>query len=465
MFAAHQRLDRLTVLLDANNSQVDGPVDTITTIEPIAAKWGAFGWDAVDLDGHDACDAAALAAGEAARDAGPARQVLICRTSTRARAGLPAARRRRPLHQAARPGSPRPRSPNSRKNSPAMTPDTTVRSPVLEPALPDRAQALRPGAGELARQRRDDVLCLSGDLTRQCEIDLFADAFPERFIHAGMAEANMIGVAAALARSGLYPVRAHLRRVRHPPPAGPDHQRRRLPAAAGPDRRLHARRLQPRRPEPPGDRRRGPDAVRARDDGDRRRRRGAGTAGLRGDRRPARPGIPAAQARRDPGHFRSRPPPRARPRRRTAPAAPMSALVRQRHDARPPSLAAPRCWTATGSASASSASRSSSRWTKPRSMVAAACKVVLTAENHSDHRRPRLRRRRGAGRGRPWPGRCAGSACATRSPRRPAPRRTCSPSTACPPSPSSMPPGPRSACPADHPRPPTDARPGEYSPV
>jgi len=53
MFAAHHRLSRLTVLLDANNSQVDGPVDTITTIEPIAAKWQAFGWDAVDLDGHD----------------------------------------------------------------------------------------------------------------------------------------------------------------------------------------------------------------------------------------------------------------------------------------------------------------------------------------------------------------------------------------------------------------------------
>jgi len=57
---------------------------------------------------------------------------------------------------------------------------------------------------ELAR-RRDDVLCLSGDLTRQCEVDLFQDAFPDRFIHAGMAEANMIGVAAALARCGHIP--------------------------------------------------------------------------------------------------------------------------------------------------------------------------------------------------------------------------------------------------------------------
>jgi transketolase C-terminal domain/subunit len=57
---------------------------------------------------------------------------------------------------------------------------------------------------ELARQR-PEIVCLSGDLTRQCEIDLFQEAFPDRFIHAGMAEANMIGVAGALARSGLIP--------------------------------------------------------------------------------------------------------------------------------------------------------------------------------------------------------------------------------------------------------------------
>ena len=52
---------------------------------------------------------------------------------------------------------------------------------------------------ELAKERAD-IVCLTGDLTRQCEIDLFQDAYPERFIHAGMAEANMMGVAGALAR-------------------------------------------------------------------------------------------------------------------------------------------------------------------------------------------------------------------------------------------------------------------------
>jgi len=57
---------------------------------------------------------------------------------------------------------------------------------------------------ELAR-RRADVLCLSGDLTRQTEVDLFQAEFPDRFIHGGMAEANMMGMAGALARCGYLP--------------------------------------------------------------------------------------------------------------------------------------------------------------------------------------------------------------------------------------------------------------------
>ena len=84
MFAGHYRLARLTALLDANNSQVDGPVDTITTIEPVAAKWRAFGWDAVDLDGHDVdAVAAALADGADRQDGTTGPRILVCRTSTR----------------------------------------------------------------------------------------------------------------------------------------------------------------------------------------------------------------------------------------------------------------------------------------------------------------------------------------------------------------------------------------------
>jgi transketolase len=80
LYAGHRKLERLVVLLDANNSQVDGPVDVITTIEPIVDKWSAFGWHAVEVDGHD-IEAVLAAIDDAARNDRPS--VLVCRTSTR----------------------------------------------------------------------------------------------------------------------------------------------------------------------------------------------------------------------------------------------------------------------------------------------------------------------------------------------------------------------------------------------
>ncbi len=77
---------------------------------------------------------------------------------------------------------------------------TDLRQPPYPTVLKPYGQSLVALAKE-----RGDIICLSGDLTRQCEIDLFQEAFPERFIHAGMAEANMMGIAGALARDGFVP--------------------------------------------------------------------------------------------------------------------------------------------------------------------------------------------------------------------------------------------------------------------
>jgi transketolase len=79
MFAAHRKLESLVVLLDANNSQVDGPVSTITTLEPIAAKWASFGWNVLEVDGHDA---EAVGRAIATAVAAPCPSVVIARTST-----------------------------------------------------------------------------------------------------------------------------------------------------------------------------------------------------------------------------------------------------------------------------------------------------------------------------------------------------------------------------------------------
>ena len=53
MFAAHYKLDNLTVFLDHNGLQIDGRNEDVMNIEPIDEKFKAFGWHTISIDGHD----------------------------------------------------------------------------------------------------------------------------------------------------------------------------------------------------------------------------------------------------------------------------------------------------------------------------------------------------------------------------------------------------------------------------
>lgn len=53
MAAAHYKLDSLCGIVDANGLQIDGKVPDVMNIEPLAAKWQAFGWHTIEIDGHD----------------------------------------------------------------------------------------------------------------------------------------------------------------------------------------------------------------------------------------------------------------------------------------------------------------------------------------------------------------------------------------------------------------------------
>ncbi len=51
--AVHYKLDNLCAMLDRNFTQIDGRTEEIMKIEPIAEKWRAFGWNTLEIDGHD----------------------------------------------------------------------------------------------------------------------------------------------------------------------------------------------------------------------------------------------------------------------------------------------------------------------------------------------------------------------------------------------------------------------------
>ena len=53
MLAHHYGLDNLCAVIDNNGLQIDGPVDKVMSPYPIPEKLKAFGWNVVEIDGHD----------------------------------------------------------------------------------------------------------------------------------------------------------------------------------------------------------------------------------------------------------------------------------------------------------------------------------------------------------------------------------------------------------------------------
>ena len=53
MASAHYKIDNLCALVDANALQIDGEVARVMNVMPIAEKFRAFGWHALEIDGHD----------------------------------------------------------------------------------------------------------------------------------------------------------------------------------------------------------------------------------------------------------------------------------------------------------------------------------------------------------------------------------------------------------------------------
>ena len=51
--AAHYKLDNLIAFTDVNGFQIDGATDLVMGLRDLRAKWEAFGWKVLDVDGHD----------------------------------------------------------------------------------------------------------------------------------------------------------------------------------------------------------------------------------------------------------------------------------------------------------------------------------------------------------------------------------------------------------------------------
>jgi transketolase len=91
---AHHGLDNVTAIVDVNALQADGPTKGVLRTEPVTAKWEAFGWHAVRVDGNDI--GALVEAFDALRGHRGSPAVLIC--DTRIGCGVPMLETREKAH-------------------------------------------------------------------------------------------------------------------------------------------------------------------------------------------------------------------------------------------------------------------------------------------------------------------------------------------------------------------------------
>jgi transketolase len=79
MAAGHYHCDNLCGILDYNGMQIDGKTNDVMTLEPVVDKWRAFGWNTIEIDGHDM--KAILSAYDQAAAAKGKPSIIIARTT------------------------------------------------------------------------------------------------------------------------------------------------------------------------------------------------------------------------------------------------------------------------------------------------------------------------------------------------------------------------------------------------
>jgi transketolase len=233
MSAGHYKLENLCAIVDVNRLQIDGWVREVMSVEPLEEKYSAFGWNVIEIDGHDMP------------------QILDAFTRARAQNGKPSVILAKTIkgkgvsfmeNEASWHGT-APKKEQFEKALPELLTPDFPRTRV--DALLERARA---NAREVAQKAKDSiprfaleywwnslesmkvemdptrmgfgrgleragedprVVTLHADISNSIRITDFEARHPERNHRAfsvGIAEQNMMSVAAGLSREGFIPV-------------------------------------------------------------------------------------------------------------------------------------------------------------------------------------------------------------------------------------------------------------------
>jgi transketolase len=213
-FASLNKLANLVAIVDVNGLGQSGPAPYGHDTSVLARRFEAFGWRAIEIDGHDMD--AVLGALERARESGPtailARTVKGRGVSFLEGAGgwhgkaVDPVRLQQALDEV-----------GEVRTQPGVTPRRVGRFEAAVAQISGSIEvSYSPGAEVATREAyghalqklgalNPDIVALDGDVRNSTRSEFFAEAYPERFFECHIAEQNMVGAALGLAACGKIP--------------------------------------------------------------------------------------------------------------------------------------------------------------------------------------------------------------------------------------------------------------------
>ena len=217
--AANNRLGEIVAIVDHNKIQSDTWVSSVSNLGDVEAKFRAFGWHVARCDGHDV---AALQRILRAFDSVTDRpKVLIADTVKGKGVSFmegPATKTGElyGFHS----GAPGEQSYTAgvqelldaanallgELSLGTVRTEARTRNPRREPRQTDNLIAAYERALVEQAERHPHLMALDADLVKDCGLITFAHRFPERFVECGIAEQDMVSMAAGMARRGVLPI-------------------------------------------------------------------------------------------------------------------------------------------------------------------------------------------------------------------------------------------------------------------
>jgi transketolase len=217
--AVHRGMGEIVAIIDHNKIQSDTWVESVSGLGDLEAKFRAFGWHVSRVDGHDV---AALEKTFRALDAVTDRPKVIVADTVK---GKGVSFMEGPALKSGDLYAYHSGAPNEQSYTAglaelmaaangifaelglgAVRTETRTRNPRREPRQTDNLVAAYERALVKQGERHERLLALDADLIKDCGLISFSKTFPERFVECGIAEQDMVSMAAGMARRGALPV-------------------------------------------------------------------------------------------------------------------------------------------------------------------------------------------------------------------------------------------------------------------